>query len=98
MAVSYKKGPGVYKISPSASVFLANQMWYASCQYGVSPGTIKIFQDRMEYCRLGMTFGILHFYNTPLFMTSEGVLHYFGDPESPSCSQVQVWAIELMNA
>lgn len=98
MAVSYKKGPGVFKISPTASVFLANQMWYARCQYGLSPGTVKIYADRMEYCKLGMTFGVLNYYNTPLFLTDEGVLHHLGDPEPPVCSQAQVWAVELMNA
>lgn len=97
MAVTYKLGGGLYKISPEASIFLANQMWLAKEQYGVNPGTIVIDSNHMEYKKLGMTLGILNFAATPLF-PSGGILHYMGTPETPLCHQARVWALELNNA
>lgn len=97
MAITYKLGGGIYKISPEASIFLANQMWLGKQQYGVTPGTIIIDANHMEFKKLGMTLGILDFRVTPLF-TSSGILHYMGTPEPPYCSQAQIWAIELNNA
>lgn len=97
MAVTYKLGTGVFKISPDASIFLANQMWLAKEQYGVMPGTIVIDANHMEYKKLGMTLGIIDFESTPLF-ASNGVLHYMGVPEPPYCNQARIWALELNNA
>lgn len=97
MSVTYKLKGGVYKISPEASLFLANQMWLAKEQYGVSPGTIEIDSSKMVYKRMGMTLGILHFQMTNLFV-SNGVLHYIGNIEAPLCNQAQIWAFELSNA
>lgn len=48
MAVTYKLN-GVYKITPEASIFLANQMWLGKEQYGVTPGTIVIEPTRMLF-------------------------------------------------
>lgn len=97
MAITYKLTGGVYKVSAQASLFLANQIWLAKQQYGVSPGTIIIDPNHLEYKKLGMTLGIIDFRPTPLFV-SGGVLHYMGNPEPPYNSQVQIWAIELNNA
>ena len=49
MAITYKLGGGIYKISPEASIFLANQMWLGKQQYGVTPGTIIIDANHMEF-------------------------------------------------
>lgn len=97
MAVTYKLGAGVYKISPEASIFLANQMWLGKQQYGVSPGTVIIDANHMEFKKFGMTLGIINFSNTHLF-ASNGVLYYMGNPEPPLCNQAKIWAIELNNA
>lgn len=97
MAITYKLGGGIYKISPEASIFLANQMWLGKQQYGVTPGTIIIDANHMEFKKLGMTLGFLDFTVTPLF-PSNGVLHYMGTPEPPMCNQARIWALELNNA
>lgn len=97
MAVTYKLGKGVFKISPTASIFLANQMWLCKQQFGVMPGTIFIDANHMEYRKLGMALAILDFGITNLFV-SEGVLHYMGTPEPPYCNQAHIWALELNNA
>jgi hypothetical protein len=96
MAVTYKLN-GIYKISPEASIFLANQMWLGKEQYGVTPGTIVIEPTRMLFKKMGMTLGILHYSNTGLFV-SDRVLYYIGIDEPPLCKQAQIWAIELNNA
>ena len=97
MAVTYKLGGGIYKITPEASVFLANQMWLAREQFGVMPGTIIIDAHHMEYKKLGMTLAILDFKVTELFV-SNGILYYMGMPEPPYCNQARIWAMELNNA
>ena len=96
MAVTYKLN-GIYKITPEASIFFANQMWLGKEQYGVTPGTIVIEPHRMLFKKLGMTLGILDYRVTQL-VASEGVLYYMGPPEPPLCSQANIWAIELYNA
>ena len=96
MAVTYKLN-GIYRITPEASIFLANQMWLAKEQYGVVPGTIIVEPHRMMFKKWGMTLGILNFRITQLF-ASEGVLYYMGDVEPPLCKQAQIWAIELHHA
>lgn len=97
MAVTYKLGAGIYRISPEASIFLANQMWYGKEQFGVTPGTIVIDANHMEFKKFGMTLGVIDFRSTPLF-ASGGELLYMGNPEPPCCSQAQIWAIELNKA
>ncbi len=97
MAVTYKLGTGVFKISREASIFLANQMWLAKEQYGFMPGTIVIDSRHMEYKKLGVTLAILDFSVTPLF-TLDGVLYHMGTPEPPYCNQARIWALELNNA
>ena len=97
MSVTYKLGPGVYKISPEASVFLANQMWLGKEQYGVSPGTIVVNANSMVFKKFGMTLGYIDFVKTPLFL-SDGILYHMGVPEPPLCSQAKIWAIELNNS
>lgn len=96
MAVTYKFN-GIYKISPEASIFLANQMWLGKEQYGVTPGTIIIEPTRMIFKKMGMTLGILDYRVTHLF-ASDGVLYYMGVVEPPLCKQAQIWAIELNNS
>jgi hypothetical protein len=96
MAVTYKLN-GIYKISPEASIFLANQMWLGKEQYGVTPGTVVIEPHRMLFKKMGMTLGILDYRVTELFV-SGGVLYYMGIPEPPLCHQAQICAIELNNA
>ena len=96
MAVTYKLN-GIFKISPEASIFLANQMWLGKEQYGVTPGTVVIEPHRMLFKKIGMTLGILDYRVTELFV-SGGVLYYMGIPEPPLCHQAQIWAIELNNA
>lgn len=96
MAVTYKLN-GIFKISPEASIFLANQMWLGKEQYGVTPGTVVIEPHRMLFKKMGMTLGILDYRVTELFV-SRGVLYYMGIPEPPLCHQAQIWAIELNNA
>lgn len=96
MAVTYKLN-GIYRITPEASIFLANQMWLGKEQYGVTPGTIVIEPNRMIFKKLGMTLGILDYRVTPL-LASDGVLYYMGAVEPPLCKQAQIWAIELNNA
>ena len=96
MAVTYKLS-GIYKITPEASIFLANQMWLGKEQYGVTPGTVVIEPTRMLFKKLGMTLGILDYRVTHLF-ASDGVLYYMGTVEPPLCKQAQIWAIELNNA
>lgn len=96
MAVTYKLN-GIYRITPEASIFLANQMWLGKEQYGVTPGTIIVEPTRMIFKKLGMTLGILDYRVTNLF-ASDGVLYYMGTVEPPLCKQAQIWAIELNNA
>ena len=96
MAVTYKLN-GIFKISPEASIFLANQMWLGKEQYGVTPGTVVIEPHRMLFKKMGMTLGILDYRVTELFV-SGGVLYYMGIHEPPLCHQAQIWAIELNNA
>ncbi|MBO7230754.1 MAG: hypothetical protein J6V20_05015 [Bacteroidaceae bacterium] len=96
MAVTYKLN-GIYKITPEASIFLANQMWLGKEQYGVTPGTVVIEPTRMLFKKLGMTLGILDYRVTHLF-ASDGVLYYMGTVEPPLCKQAQIWAIELNHA
>ncbi len=96
MVVTYKLN-GIYKITPEASIFLANQMWLGKEQYGVTPGTVVIEPHRMIFKKFGMPLGILDYRVTPLF-ASEGILYYMGSVESPLCKQAQIWAIELNNA
>lgn len=96
MAVTYKLN-GIYRITPEASIFLANQMWLGKEQYGVIPGTIIVEPTRMIFKKLGMTLGILDYRVTNLF-ASDGVLYYMGTVEPPLCQQAQIWAIELNNA
>ena len=96
MAVTYKLN-GIYRITPEASIFLANQMWLGKEQYGVTPGTIVIEPNRMIFKKMGMTLGILDYRVTHLF-ASDGVLYYMGAIEPPLCKQAQIWAIELNNA
>lgn len=96
MAVTYKLN-GIYKITPEASIFLANQMWLGKDMYGVTPGTIVVEPHRMLFKKMGMTLGVLDYRKTPLF-ASDGVLYYMGTPETPLCHQAQIWAIELNNA
>lgn len=97
MAVTYKLGKGIYKISPEASIFLANQMWLGKEQFGVTPGIVIIDENHMEFKKLGMTLGVIDFRSTPLF-ASGGVLHYMGIPEQLLCTQAKIWAVELNNA
>ena len=96
MAVTYKLN-GIYKVTPEASIFLANQMWLGKEQYGVTPGTIVIEPTRMLFKKMGMTLGILDYRVTDLH-AQNGVLHYLGMPEPPLCRQAQIWAFELNNA
>lgn len=97
MAVTFKLGAGVLRVSPEASIFLANQMWLGKQDFGVTPGTIVIETDRMIFKKMGMPLGALDFQITPLFV-SNGILHYFGEPQTPLCNQAQIWAFELCNA
>ena len=96
MSVTYKLN-GIYKITPEASIFLANQMWLGKEQYGVTPGTVVIEPNRMLFKKLGMTLGILRFEVTDLFF-SNGVLYYMGMAEPPLCNQACIWAFEISNA
>lgn len=96
MSVTYKLN-GIYKITPEASIFLANQMWLGKEQYGVSPGTIIVEPNRMLFKKIGMTLGVLDFRMTDLFVRN-GVLYYMGMSEPPLCHQARIWAIELNNA
>ena len=96
MAVTYKLN-GIYKITPEARIFLANQMWLGKEQYGVTPGTIVIEPTRMLFKKMGMTLGILDFRVTDL-CARNGVLYYIGMAEPPLCNQARIWAIELNNA
>ncbi len=97
MAVTYKLGTGIYKISPEASIYLANQMWLGKEQFGVTPGSIIVDSNHMIFKKFGMTLGILNFDSTPLFV-SDGVLYHLGIPEPPLCKQAQIWALELSHA
>lgn len=57
MAVTFKLGAGVLRVSPEASIFLANQMWLGKQDFGVTPGTIVIEADRMIFKKNGNAVG-----------------------------------------
>lgn len=97
MATTYKLGTGLYKITPEASIYLANQMFYFKSQYGLTPGTVIIDTNRFVIKKLGATMATLDLAITPL-VASNGILYYMGNPEPPVCNQARIWAIEMSNA
>lgn len=96
MAVTYKLN-GIFRITPEACIFLANQMWLSKEEFGVVPGTVIIEPHRMVLKKFGMALAVLDYRAAGLF-ASDGVLYYIGESETPLCHQAHIWAIELNNA